>query len=462
MNERLLNLLKQHESEDHEFFATLDKAAITKTTCAFLNSVGGRIVVGANDHGEIVGLKNRNPVKQVEDHLRKKVLPLAMWTVTLEETENGKLLVVDVPIGMSKPYLLDGAIWYRDGATTRPATPDDVSKIIADRVNADERWERRPALGVTESDIDLAEVRRAAKEIQKNGRHKFKKPSDAISVLNELSLYTAEQFTNAAVILFGKNPARVFPQSGVRVTAYKKSKTDSDYLLDKRFDGHLFTTFDQIVRVVESRVDLVPEFRVGEWQREDRPAYPFWSLREGILNALVHRDLSNPSGGMSIAMYPDRIAVWNSGSLPKGWKAKDLQEDHPSMPPNPDIAHVCFLRGLIEKLGRGTQLIAEEFEDAGLEIPKWKSSAKGVELVFRNVASSRESALDKLNQRQRDGASAFKPGKEFTVDNYLEAVEDSITERTARSDLNSLIKAGLVTKHGRGKNTYYVRSDRAL
>lgn len=132
------------------------------------------------------------------------------------------------------------------------------------------------------------------------------------------------------------------------------------------------------------------------------------------------------------------------------------------MPPNPDIAHVCFLRGLIEKLGRGTQLIAEEFEDAGLEIPEWKSSVKGVELVLKNVTSSRESAREKLNQRQREVAEAYKPGKQFTVDDYVESVEDSVTERTARSDLNGLIKAGLVTKHGRGKNTYYVRSDRAL
>ena len=462
MNERLLNLLRQHESEDHEFFEILDKDAITKTTCAFLNSKGGRIVVGANEQGEIVGLKNRSPAKQVEDILRSAVLPSAMWTVTLEETEDGRVLVIDVPKGMSKPYLLNGAIWFREGATTRPATPDDVSQIIEDRVQADERWERRPALGITADDIHMSEVRRAAKEIQKRGRHQFKKPSNALSVLNELSLFSGEQFTNAAVVLFGKHPSRVFPQAVVRVTVYNQSKSDSEIPFDDTFRCHLFKTFKDIIEVVERHVSVVSEFKRGDWQRREKPSYPFWSLREGILNALVHRDLSNPSGGMSIGIYPDRIKVWNSGSLPKGWKSNDLQQDHPSMPPNPDIAHVCFLRGLIEKLGRGTQLIAEEFEDAGLEIPEWKSSVKGVELVLKNVTSSRESAREKLNQRQREVAEAYKPGKQFTVDDYVESVEDSVTERTARSDLNGLIKAGLVTKHGRGKNTYYVRSDRAL
>jgi len=462
MNSRLINLLNQTESEDHEFLETLDKDAISRTVCAFLNSGGGRIIVGANEQGKVVGLKNRGPVKQVEDILRSRILPSAMWTVTLEEADDGRLLVVEIPKGMSKPYLLAGAIWFREGAMTRPATPEDISQIIKDRVQADERWERRPALGVTEADIDLAEVRKAAKEIQISGRRQFDKPSNAISVLNDLSLHSAEQFTNAAVVLFGKIPSRVFPQSAVRLTVYKKSKTDSEYLFDKSFEGNLFSTLREIIKVIESRVDVVSEFSHGEWQRQDKPVYPLWSLREGILNALVHRDMSIASGGMSIAIYPDRIKVWNSGSLPVGWKIDYLKGDHPSLPPNPDIAQVCFLRGLIEKLGRGTQLIAEQFEEAGLEVPKWTSGTNGVELVFKNVTGSRQAAIERLSQRQREVVSEFTPGQEFTVSEYVEYLDSSITDRTARSDLNGLIKAGLVTKHGRGKNTYYVRSDRAL
>ena len=462
MSDRLRRQLKQREAEDLEFLEVLDREAITKTTCGFLNSKGGRIVVGANNKGNIIGLKNKSPSKQVEDMLKAAILPAAMWTVTLEKDEGRKLLIIDVPKGMSKPYLLNGTIWFREGALNRPATPDDITKIIKDRIQADERWERRPALGITVDDIDLNEVLRAAVEIHKRGRHKFEEPTNALSVLNELSLFAGEQFSNAAVVLFGNQPSRVFPQASVRVTVYNKSKSDNEIPFDKIFKSHLFNNFKDITAVVEQHVSLISEFQHGDWQRREVPSYPFRSLREGILNALVHRDLSNSSGGMSIAIYPDSIKIWNTGTLPTGWKEDDLKKDHPSSPPNPDIAHVCFLIGLIEKLGRGTQLIAEEFENAELEVPKWKSNAKGVELVLKNVVGSRQDAFEKLSDRQRHIALTFKKGKKFTVSEYVEAVEDSITERTARSDLNGLIKSGLVTKHGRGKNTYYLRSDRKL
>lgn len=462
MNENLSNLLKNHESEDHEFFETLDEDAVARTVCAFLNAEGGRIVVGATDEGDIVGLKRVQSVDVVDQVLREAVQPSAMWTSTLEETDGGKLLVLDIPKGMTKPYLLKGTIWWRDRSETRPATPDDISRIIEDRIRADGRWERRPALGVTKDDIDLAEVRSAAQEIESKGRHRFKKASDALGVLNELSLYTAEQFTNACVILFGKTPARVFPQAAVRLTVFKGAKKDRGLSLDRLFEGHLFDTMQSVEGLVDRHVTVVSEFQSGDWRREDTPSYPYWSLREGILNGLMHRDLSQPSGGMSVGIYPDRIQVWNSGSLPEGWDAADLRKDHPSVPPNPDIAHVCFLRGWVEKLGRGTQLIAEEFESLGLEVPIWKSSHKGVELTFMSASASRKTATEELSSRQRDLVAGFEPGQEFKVSDYVAAAEGAITDRTARSDLQGLVKAGLVKKRGRGKNTFYVRSQKSL
>lgn len=458
ISKRIQAILSSLESEDQEFFETLDKKAVAQTACAFLNASGGRIVIGADANGNLVGLSNRNPEKQLRDVLTKSILPASMWTITVERSEQGRIVVIDIPNGVNKPYIIDGTIWYRNQSNTRIATPDDVTEIIKNRIKTDERWERRPALGITSKDLDLKEVRRAAEEIQKAGRHQFNDPKDAISVLNELSLFSGEQFSNAAVVLFGKHPTRVFPQSSVRITVYKNSKRDSEFLLDKQFDDHLFSTFDRIVEIVESRVDVISEFDLGSWQRTDKPTYPFWSLREGILNALIHRDLSNASGGMSVGIYPDKIQVWNSGTLPKGWKKDDLTKDHPSVPPNPDIAHVCFLRGLIEKLGRGTQLIAEEFTEAGLETPVWKSGAKGVELIFKSVLSSRRMAFDLLNQRQRELAAVFKPNQEFTVDEYVSASKKKITERTARSDLNVLIDSGLVEKFGKGRSTYYIRT----
>ena len=85
--------------------------------------------------------------------------------------------------------------------------------------------------------------------------------------------------------------------------------------------------------------------------RLDRPAYPWPAVREAIVNALVHRDYSAFDGGMSLAIYDRRIEFWNSGHLPDEMTVDDLRIAHPSRPTNPDIAQVCFLYGLMERLG---------------------------------------------------------------------------------------------------------------
>jgi len=52
--------------------------------------------------------------------------------------------------------------------------------------------------------------------------------------------------------------------------------------------------------------------------------------------------------------------------LPDGLTPADLKRDHLSLPRNLDIAHVFFIRGLIEKVGRGTQRILEDCRNARL------------------------------------------------------------------------------------------------
>ena len=90
-------------------------------------------------------------------------------------------------------------------------------------------------------------------------------------------------------------------------------------------------------------------------QRITRPTFPSNSLEEGIVNALVHRDYASSSGSVSVSVYPDRLEIRNSGRLPKGLTAKMREmAQHASILINPDISHIFYLRGLTERVVRGT------------------------------------------------------------------------------------------------------------
>ena len=188
--------------------------------------------------------------------------------------------------------------------------------------------------------------------------------------------------TNAAEVLFGDNPTQQFPQARTRVTVYATDK-GGDFIDNRQFEGPALLMLDEVVcDVLRRHLSVSATFKEG-LQRTDRPAYPETALREGLVNAFVHREYANFSGGISVVdVYPGKLVIWNSGSLPPGLKIGDLTKEHPSMPRNPDIAQVFFLHGFMERIGRGTQKIVSACKETGLPAPQWKVDDTGVTLTF--------------------------------------------------------------------------------
>lgn len=52
---------------------------------------------------------------------------------------------------------------------------------------------------------------------------------------------------------------------------------------------------------------------------------------------------------IQISVYPDKMMIWNSGSLPQSWTMAQLLAKHASKPFNHDIANVFFRAGLRER-----------------------------------------------------------------------------------------------------------------
>ena len=176
------------------------------------------------------------------------------------------------------------------------------------------------------------------------------------------------------------------------------------------------------------------------------------------MNALVHRDYAAYSGGLSVALYPNRLEVWNSGALPEGMSPADLKTARVSRPHNPDIAHVFFLRGLVERWGIGTRRIVEECRAAGLPDPRWEEVGGGVRLsLFLRHAES--AVLDEINPRMAALLETSSPGEHFTSADYAKRFARDVTDRSARADLNRLVELGFLDREGQGRTTRYLRTE---
>jgi ATP-dependent DNA helicase RecG len=443
------------ENEHLEFKAGhTQPEELAREVCAFLNRGGGRILLGVGDRGQPVGIPDGEATaRRIEGQLSKLVSPSAVWTVEHIRVGDRDVVSIEVPEGMDKPYVVGGGIYFRRGAHTVPATRDEISALIQKRVETSQRWERQIAVGADRGDLDdelIRETARMALEAQRwDGS-----ADDTEAFLHSLGLSAYGGATNAALLLFGKQPSRLLPQARVRLLVTPQGKVGNRYSLDRVFDGCVLRIAEQIPIALTVHVGgVASKFSEDKWQREDRLLYPMTALREGVMNALVHRDYSL-SGSITISIMSGSLQISNPGPLPEGLTPADLKRDHPSLPRNPDIAHVFFLRGFIEKIGRGTQRIVEDCRKAHLRAPKWQSSVLETKLTFFAPAAGKRS--EELNERQRQLVEFLRKKKQVRTGEVVNLLGGGVTERTVRNDLQVLMDGGWAERRGQGRSTFYV------
>jgi ATP-dependent DNA helicase RecG len=140
-------------------------------------------------------------------------------------------------------------------------------------------------------------------------------------------------------------------------------------------------------------------------------------------------------------------------------KPGDLKKNHPSIPVNPDIVHVLYIRGYMNRIGRGTQKIVNLCREHGLRSPSWRDDSTGVTLTLFAQAGSHDKA-GSLNPRQEALLVRIKPGEEIRPGEYLRQYAEGVTERQARRDLTELEDANLLERVGAGATTRYRRTER--
>jgi ATP-dependent DNA helicase RecG len=450
MNGSILRpLLKRLESQHFEHKSgVVHPDAIAATVCAMLNTDGGTVLVEATP-GEKSPAAELNRLKE---HLLRAISPKALWSATLV-SEPSVCYLIEVPAGSDRPYVAGGTIYVRVGDKTQQADSSTVQQFVRAQFGDSERWERRliPALSIRE--LDTESLRVVVDTARRARNYEFRQPDNLQQVLRDLSLSREGQITNAGEVLFGKAPMLRLPQVRVRATVFASDKGGS-FADNRVFEGHALEMMDSVFKFVRQHTPVVSSFPSGSLKRKDRIAYPEKAVREGLLNAFVHRDYSAFDGGMAVNLYPGRLVVWNSGALPAGMTAGDLRKNHESKPRNPDIAHVFYLNGHMERIGRGTQNIVEWCKSEGLPSPTWKSDENGVTLTF--FAGTRGTDV-RLNLRQKNLLKELRPGGVIKPAEYYDRF--AVSERQGRRDLGDLVKAGWLSREGDGPATQFRRTE---
>jgi predicted HTH transcriptional regulator/tetratricopeptide (TPR) repeat protein len=376
------------ENQNCEFESQCKEHIIGEIVCGFLNTTGGYLVCGVkvvNDEATLLGVDNRDfvAVNSVQQALQEGLSPKTLVSIQDQKIEGKTLLVIKVPAGRDLPYAFRNVIYLREGQSTYRADVGAIREMVLREQVEPERWERRYSSADLELDIDKDEIRKAVKDIQRLRRAEFKDAENPYAILEYLAVAKYGRLTNGGDVLFGMNPAIRSPQIRVRAACFPTDKASSTFQDMKSFEGPLVPILNETRNFIIRNTPTIAIFSKNKLQRRDESIYPPDAIREGLINAFAHRDYADFSGGISVHIYPRRLEIWNSGSLPPGITPELLIKGHKSVLVNPDISHVLYLRGFMEKLGRGSVLIMEGCKKLGLPQPEWTSGEKtGVTLTF--------------------------------------------------------------------------------
>lgn len=433
---------EQHNIEWKEIW----KNGYLKWICGFANAHGGKLIIGKNDNGEIVGVENHNKLleeipNKIQNHLG------IICDINLHKKQGKHYIEIVV-----KPYDIaisyQGKYHYRSGSTKQELKGNALNVFLLKK--SGRTWDDVVELRASLEDIDPEAIKAFKKAASQSKRLPFIEEENNISnILENLLLVEKENLKRAGILLFGKNPCRFFINAFVKIGRFGKS--DDDLLFQEVIESNIFDLADKTLEILDRKFLISPVsyeglHRIENWE------YPYKAVRESIINAIVHRNYTGAP--IQISVYDDKIIIWNEGKLPEGFTVESLKKQHSSKPYNPLIASVFFKGGLIEAWGRGTINIINECLDANLPEPKFASEFGGISVTLYKDKFTEENLSNQgLNERQIKAVLYAKNNAYITNSIYQDLCKTS--ERTALRDLEFLTEQSILVKTGEKKGTKY-------
>ena len=461
MNEETLRqLIVGGESATVEFKIKAPRPAeLAERICGMANTrTGGVIVFGVADVGrQLIGLKDPNQSIDLALRAARMVKPPVSFvdgTPAVQTVDGLSLVIARIPANDGTLYQSSGVFWVRRGSHTVPMSSDEVAAHL--HGSGAIRWERGLHPRATLADIDRERVERyLALRAERRIDLRYSSWEELLGGMDCLATdpRTGElRPTNVGLLMFGRDPQWLLPQSEVVCIRYADRLGVRKYVNRQNLTGTLPELIDKSAEFLKLYIQIGAEI-VG-FQRIDRPEYPLEALREAVVNAVVHRDYSLIGETIRIFFYSDRVEVHSPGLLPPGVALDDLvQMRAPSRPRNELLAqYLRDLPGYMERVGAGIRFMVHEMRELDLPDPEFREQHEFL-VVFRNGQLLSPEVVGTLSPRQLVGLQLLQERGSITSSDYCAATGAS--ERTALRELRDLVDREIIVVRGRTRAARY-------
>ncbi|MCK5699053.1 MAG: putative DNA binding domain-containing protein [Candidatus Aenigmarchaeota archaeon] len=309
----------------------------------------GKLLFGIKPNGEIVGQTAtektiRDVAKTISDHIEPKIYP----QVRKEKIENKDCIIVEFT-GNDGPYSAYGRFYKRVADEDRQLSAMQLENLILEKNKEKMRWDTDICAKAKLSDISEEKL---ITFLEKSG-----KSFDGIeSSFKKLNLMSDNKLLNAAVILFGKNPADFFPNARLRCAVF--GTTNTSYIIDMQdYKDDIFNLIDQAENYILKNIHI--GMKLDGLRRVDVPEINQKAFREAIINAFCHRDYWKYDS-VNIAIFKDRLEIRSPGLLYGDLTINRIRKENVSVRRNELIADIFHDVHYVEKWGKGISLILDK------------------------------------------------------------------------------------------------------
>jgi ATP-dependent DNA helicase RecG len=441
-----------------------DRDLVEAVVC-LANGSGGVLLVGVEDDGTVTGARprhesGRTDLLRVQALIANRTQPPLSTVVSAVQVNDRDVLVVEVPdsprvVGTAEGTYLRRAIAGDGSPACLPYHAHEMLAHEVDRGAVD--WAALSAGGAEWSDLDPLEFERLRQMVVSagSGADRLLSTLSDREIASALGLTTRDGgVTTGTLLMFGRVDAlrRFVP---THEAAFQVMRGDEVAVND-------FLPFP-LLRVAE---EMLARFRARNSEEEVDSgllriavsAYSETAFREGLANALVHRDYTR-RGAIHVQWSEEQLEISSPGGFPSGIRLNNLLVAPPH-PRSPLLADAFKRVGLVERTGRGINRMFAEQLRVGRSAPDYgRSSDAHVVAILPGGPANLSMTKWVLEQESQQGTPFRLPQLQVLSELLRErrattAELAALVQRTdaeTRSLLTRMVERGWVEARGDGK-----------
>lgn len=322
-----------------------DNESLVKSLVCFANSDGGWLVLGVDRSGDIPGVDDPDAaLRRIDDLATERCEPpISLLPETL--LIGGKtVLAVNIPKGGQRPYRTrSGRYYLRAGNRCRQASWEEVRRLY--QTSESVFYDESPVSRASKSDLDLEAIRDFI-----GGRLSLEAQGAIEHFLQNLKIMYGDNPTLAGLLFFGEEPQKFVPFTKIIAAFIPGIELPVPPSDRKDLVGTIPEILDSTLKF--SGLYLKEEHRIRGFEPEAYPELPVEVLREGIVNAVAHRDYT-VNAPIRLLIFEDRIEIRTPGRLPNTVTIESMRVGGSHVLRNPTLYNFLFKIGMVTDIGSG-------------------------------------------------------------------------------------------------------------